>query len=350
MRNNRISEKQTTKKGSKVDVTNLDGEDLKAILEEKLGIELNWDDYTWEAKGDFSGVEVVFNFTESEKGNSYEIGYHKEGSIHDRSTWKGDSKDEFEKDADEMLAELGEYKSEDSSVDEDGTSLDEPSVDNDDEISLEEPSTDNDDDLEILDFGESKKTATKRLQDSLKRHDRSAALKEAKIAFAKKRELAKKEASGIKSKYLKKYEHCTLEEFFEKIGLKEQANRYLKFDKSVKGLDYMLDEANENKLLTFVIALREKQLGRGPSHKIVEALFKDGEECVIEVKENGKWRMIGFDKNNKKGWSTNPPTGFKKYASVQKAKDSSIVKKMIEDGMVEGKDFRINDSDGENHY
>jgi hypothetical protein len=37
LREKRFAEKQTTKKGSKIDLTQLDAEDLKKTLEEKLG-------------------------------------------------------------------------------------------------------------------------------------------------------------------------------------------------------------------------------------------------------------------------------------------------------------------------
>ena len=117
-----IVEKQTTKKGSKVDAVNLDGEELKAILEEKLGTDFTWSDYTWDATASVNGVNVYLKFVESNNGNSYEIGYHKDGSIHDRSVWKDNSKEAFEVDSDALKAELDEYGAGDSSFESEDTS------------------------------------------------------------------------------------------------------------------------------------------------------------------------------------------------------------------------------------
>ena len=165
-----IVEKQTTKKGSKVDAVNLDGEELKAILEEKLGVEFTWSDYTWDATANVNGVDVYLKFVESDNGNSYEIGYHKDGSIHDRSVWKDNSKEAFEADSDALKAELDEYGAGSS----DFTSEEEP-VENepsedieseedfgaDEDFESESPDED-EEELDFDNFGESVKRANER--------------------------------------------------------------------------------------------------------------------------------------------------------------------------------------------
>lgn len=367
-----FAEKQVTKKGSKVDAVSLDGEELKSSLEEKLGITLDWGDYSWEAKGDFNGVEVYLNFTESDSGNSYEIGYRREGSIHDRSVWKGNSVEEFEKDADELVAEVGEYGSAIGGEDSFEDSGEETEVVEDDfgGAEEEEEPVENvaDEDAEdFLDFGES--FAPGALQDSVRRSNARTRIHEKaeKVRAQRKleaetighfeslegimrekfggsvspvvltepvftnngyRDLETKGLSGygvwvgyvhgqsgasskrkaaaierfvygpvvnlveqylesigvdaevvvenkidttdmfrvyavtgnkiaekvdIKYPSLKKFEECTIRELFEKVGLKEDAEKaYLKFDESIKSLDYMLDECNQLKLIRFL--------------------------------------------------------------------------------------------------
>lgn len=391
-RRSRFAEKQVTKKGSKVDIVNLDGEELKKSLEDKLGIELNWGDYSWEAKGDFNGIEVYLNFTESDNGNAYEIGYRKDGSIHDRSVWEGKSIEEFEKDSDGLLAELGDYgdvggstddfggDEEDDYSDEDDSEIDDSGIDDTDD----EGATEDFDDYEadesadesaeeevpdFEDFGESRKAyRANKLQDSLSRANKRAALREKfnRLKAKKKQEsetlghfellqdyfnntmvaeespllrpvftdngaydlekaglsgyyvwvgyrhsargasearknkmlkefvynsvlplfeefvdgsgegnvedivvedklattdmfrlyvvTGKKIAESVRIKYpvLKQFEECTLRELFNKVGLKEEARSYLGFDRSIKNLDYMLDECNQDKLVNFL--------------------------------------------------------------------------------------------------
>lgn len=168
MKNNvkHIVEKQTTKKGSKVDAVNLDGEELKAILEEKLGTDFTWSDYTWDATASVNGVNVYLKFVESDNGNSYEIGYHKDGSIHDRSVWKDNSKEAFEVDSDALKAELDEYGAGDSSFESEDTSdvESEPTEDSEFEDSFESDDTpdESEEELDFDNFGESVKRASER--------------------------------------------------------------------------------------------------------------------------------------------------------------------------------------------
>lgn len=161
-----IVEKQTTKKGSKVDAVNLDGEELKAILEEKLGTDFTWSDYTWDATASVNGVNVYLKFVESDNGNSYEIGYHKDGSIHDRSVWKDNSKEAFEADSDALKAELDEYGAGDSSFESEDTSdvESEPTEDSEFEDDFESDDTpdESEEELDFDNFGESVKRASER--------------------------------------------------------------------------------------------------------------------------------------------------------------------------------------------
>ena len=166
-----IVEKQTTKKGSKVDAVNLDGEELKAILEEKLGTEFTWSDYTWDATANVNGVDVYLKFVESDNGNSYEIGYHKDGSIHDRSVWKDNSKEAFEADSDALKAELDEYgagdsdfASEDTSSTEDDSVESEPTDDfgAEDDFESDDTPDESEEELDFDNFGESVKRANER--------------------------------------------------------------------------------------------------------------------------------------------------------------------------------------------
>lgn len=95
------------------------------------------------------------------------------------------------------------------------------------------------------------------------------------------------------------------------------------------------------------LKLAEKQLSE--TLNLIEALFKDGEECVIEVKEDGRWRMVGIDKNDPRGFSTEPSAqqGYSKFESKKAARSSGIYKRLLNSkDLVEDKDFRINSSDG----
>ena len=183
--NRKFQEKQTTRKGSKVDIASLDGEELKAKLEEKLGITLEWGDYSWEAKGDFSGIEVVLNFVESDKGNTYEIGYRKGGSIHDRSAWKGDSLEEFERDSDELLVELGDYsdaEAGDSEEDlDDDSSENVENTDSGDEGDFGEA----EDEIDFSDFEESAKPRKMTIAERIAKRKRAAAIAEGVAEYKK---------------------------------------------------------------------------------------------------------------------------------------------------------------------
>ena len=165
-----IVEKQTTKKGSKVDAVNLDGEELKAILEEKLGTEFTWSDYTWDATANVNGVDVYLKFVESDNGNSYEIGYHKDGSIHDRSVWKDNSKEAFEADSDALKAELDEYGAGDSGFASEDTSTEDDSAESEptedfeaeDDFESDDTPDESEEELDFDNFGESVKRANER--------------------------------------------------------------------------------------------------------------------------------------------------------------------------------------------
>ena len=81
-----------------------------------------------------------------------------------------------------------------------------------------------------------------------------------------------------------------------------------------------------------------------------ESLFQNGEECVIEVFENGKWKMVGLDKDDPKGWSTDPTVGFKYFRNENQARQSRIYRDLLSDRTKEeGVDYRINSQDGEQH-
>ena len=156
MRKN-LWERQTTKKGSKIDIIQLDAEELKKNLEEKLGTELTWDDYSWTAEGEFAGCKVKLNFIESDKGNKYELSYSREGSIHNRSVWEDDNMEDFDRDVDQMIVELGDYGD---------TPAEEEDSDLEDDFESEEAEDDYEDNgEEELDFGESFKP----LRDSFKK-------------------------------------------------------------------------------------------------------------------------------------------------------------------------------------
>lgn len=241
-----IVEKQTTKKGSKVDAVNLDGEELKAILEEKLGTDFIWSDYTWDATASVNGVNVYLKFVESDNGNSYEIGYHKDGSIHDRSVWKDNSKEAFEVDSDALKAELDEYGAGDSSFESEDTSdvESEPTEDSEFEDDFESDDTpdESEEELDFDNFGESVKRASER----------------ARLAEERERIAAKvKKESELRGHFevheaFKKYEGDTLNELFEKVGKKELVAKYLKEDKKAKDVDCMIDECNQKRLFCFL--------------------------------------------------------------------------------------------------
>ena len=93
------------------------------------------------------------------------------------------------------------------------------------------------------------------------------------------------------------------------------------------------------------LRLAERQLKE--TLELVEAFFQDSEECVIEVKENGKWKMVGYDKDSKCGWSTNPTRAYKVFNSVDKARESGIYKQLQNNlDLIEDQDYRISDVDG----
>lgn len=96
-----------------------------------------------------------------------------------------------------------------------------------------------------------------------------------------------------------------------------------------------------------VDALQESK--KSTKRALKETLFVDGEECVIEVLKDGKWKMLGYDREAPEGFSTEPSKGFKKFASVEAARSSGIYRRLQAQGKVEGEDFRINSSDGVNH-
>lgn len=95
--------------------------------------------------------------------------------------------------------------------------------------------------------------------------------------------------------------------------------------------------------------LKEAERELDETLELVEARFVGGEECVIEIMENGRWRMVGYDKNDPRGWSTNPTKEFKVFTNEDKARGSKIFRDLAEEGKVEEVDFRINNTDGSNH-
>lgn len=97
------------------------------------------------------------------------------------------------------------------------------------------------------------------------------------------------------------------------------------------------------------LRLAERQLKE--TLELVEVLFQNGVECVIEVKEDGKWKMVGCDKDSECGWSTTPTERYRTFKSVAAAR-ASIIYRQLQDNpdLIEGQDYRINDSDGPGHF
>lgn len=203
-----LSERQVTRKGSKLDVQQLEGDELKRVLEEKLGIELQWSDYSWEAKGEYAGCTIILDFVENDRGNSYSLSYFKEGSIHDRSVWEADSMLEFEKDVDEMVTELKEYSSEGESVGEN-----EAEFENEDETELD---LDSDVEPEFEESWHRRGLRESQNVDILKGY---------------------KDARDI----VKDFGHLTLTEFFDKLNLsKLQQRSYHDYDPTVDDMSITL--------------------------------------------------------------------------------------------------------------
>lgn len=121
----------------------------------------------------------------------------------------------------------------------------------------------------------------------------------------------------------------------------------------MKDYDTYLDLLNQAERL---VEKRERQLHLAELQlketlELVEVLFQDRVECVIEVKEDGKWKMVGYDKDSECGWSTKPTERYKTYKSVAEARRSSIYRQLRDNpDLIEGQDYRINDSDGPNHF
>ena len=83
---------------------------------------------------------------------------------------------------------------------------------------------------------------------------------------------------------------------------------------------------------------------------MTESLFQNEEECVIEVFENGKWKMVGLDRDDPKGWSTDPTGSFKCFSDENHARKSRIYRDLLSDPTKEeGIDYRINSQDGTQH-
>ena len=83
---------------------------------------------------------------------------------------------------------------------------------------------------------------------------------------------------------------------------------------------------------------------------LTESLFQNGEECVIEVFENGKWKMVGLDRDDPRGWSTDPTGSFKFFGNENQARKSKIYRDLLSDPTKEeGVDYRINSQDGTQH-
>lgn len=91
----------------------------------------------------------------------------------------------------------------------------------------------------------------------------------------------------------------------------------------------------------YQLRLAEKQLDK--TLRLIEDLFSEKEECVIEIMENGKWEEVGKDKNDPRGFSAEVPCIV--YKSKDEAKKSGIYRRLLNSkDLIEGKDFRINDS------
>ena len=66
--------------------------------------------------------------------------------------------------------------------------------------------------------------------------------------------------------------------------------------------------------------------------EIKSAFFQEGEECVIEINEDGKWEFVSLD-NTPEGWSTRKSA--KVFPSVQAAKESALMKRLKQAGYSE---------------
>lgn len=121
----------------------------------------------------------------------------------------------------------------------------------------------------------------------------------------------------------------------------------------MKNYDTYLDLLNQAEKL---VERRERQLRSAELQlretlELVEALFQNDTECVIEVKEDGKWKMVGYDKDSKCGWSTNPTRAYKTFKNIEKARESGIYKQLQDNSdLIEGQDYRINNTDGPDHF
>lgn len=62
-------------------------------------------------------------------------------------------------------------------------------------------------------------------------------------------------------------------------------------------------------------------------------------ECIIEIKEDGKWKAVGIDKNSPDGWSTE--VKFKVFPSVEEAKSSGMAKRIEDAGYSEPDTLRF---------
>ena len=62
-------------------------------------------------------------------------------------------------------------------------------------------------------------------------------------------------------------------------------------------------------------------------------------ECIIEIKEDGKWKAVGIDKNSPDGWSTD--VKFKVFPSVDEAKRSGMAKRIKNAGYSEPDTLRF---------
>lgn len=116
------------------------------------------------------------------------------------------------------------------------------------------------------------------------------------------------------------------------------------YDKQLQAI-----EEAEEKVRIAKRNLKEAERELDETLALVEARFENERECVIEVKEDDKWRMVGYDRDNPKGWSTNPTKEFKVFSSEDEARRSKIYRDLLASGGTEEEDFRINNTDGPNH-
>ena len=112
---------------------------------------------------------------------------------------------------------------------------------------------------------------------------------------------------------------------------------------------HKIEEAEENVRIAKA-RLLEAERKLDETLELTEVLFRNQVECVIEVKEDGKWKMVGLDKDDARGWSTNPTKEYKIFPNEQAARNSAIYRQLLDDDdKIEEEDFRINNSDGEGH-